>query len=125
MSQKIIRVGKADGLGDGQAFVFPIDGSKTGFVFRFNGRWFAYENVCRHVSLPLDYGDGRFFSRSGRFLHCQNHGAEYDPETGVCVRGPCQGAALKRLAVEETGGEIRVTVGSEAPGEQHPDQEKE
>ena len=41
-----------------------------------------------------------FFTPDRKFLICQTHGATYDPATGYCVGGPCQGDSLRRLPVE-------------------------
>ncbi len=74
--------------------------AREGFVANVHGTVVAYENTCRHIPLPLDYADNRFFTNDGKFFICQTHGATYEPLTGLCVRGPCQGASLKSLAVE-------------------------
>lgn len=82
-------------------FEFKRDGiSREGFAVLAEGKIVAYENVCRHLPVSLDYGDGRFFTRDRRYLICQTHGALYEPATGLCVRGPCLGASLKPLQVE-------------------------
>jgi nitrite reductase/ring-hydroxylating ferredoxin subunit len=95
--------------GQTQKFEFTRDGIwREGFVARFRGTLVAYENVCRHLPIALDYGDGRFFDRSGEHFLCQNHGALYEPLTGVCVRGPCEGARLKSLRLRQAGVEVWV-----------------
>jgi nitrite reductase/ring-hydroxylating ferredoxin subunit len=71
-----------------------------GFVACFKGQFVAYENRCRHLPLSLDYDDGRFFSRDGQHFVCQTHNAIYEPLTGLCVRGPCEGDSLKPLKIE-------------------------
>jgi nitrite reductase/ring-hydroxylating ferredoxin subunit len=82
-------------------FQYRQDGiSREGFVAFFNGQVVAYENVCRHVPITLDYGDSRFFDSHGNHFICQTHGATYEPLTGKCVAGPCTGASLKPLQVE-------------------------
>jgi nitrite reductase/ring-hydroxylating ferredoxin subunit len=73
---------------------------REGFVAYFAGQVVAYENVCRHVPITLDYGDGRFFNPQETHFVCQTHGAIYEPLTGKCISGPCTGAALKPLPVE-------------------------
>ena len=80
--------------------------SREGFVALFEGRVVAYENVCRHVPITLDYGDVRFFNGEESHFVCQTHGATYEPLSGRCVAGPCVGASLKPLAVELRGEEI-------------------
>lgn len=88
-------------------FEFALKGKPTeGFVVCFQGQLVAYENRCRHLPLSLDYDDGRFFSRDGKSFVCQTHNAIYEPLTGLCVRGPCEGASLKALKIEVVDGEV-------------------
>ena len=103
------KIGAAKELAEGASLPFTfLRGGRVvyGFVARFRGRWVAYENECRHLPLTLDYNDGRFFTADGKHFICQSHGALYDPVNGQCVRGPCVGARLKPLSVEERGGNI-------------------
>jgi nitrite reductase/ring-hydroxylating ferredoxin subunit len=39
-------------------------------------------------------------------LICSTHGALYDPATGDCRGGPCRGAGLEPVAVEEIDGQV-------------------
>jgi nitrite reductase/ring-hydroxylating ferredoxin subunit len=88
-------------------FVYRDEGiQREGFLAWFQGRVVAYENVCRHVPISLDYGDGRFFNPERTHFVCQTHGATYEPVTGECIAGPCVGAFLKGLQVEVSGDEI-------------------
>ncbi len=81
-------------------FTFRQEGiSREGFIAWFDGQLVAYENVCRHVPISLDYGDGRFFNSQQTHFVCQTHGATYEPLTGKCIAGPCVGASLKSLKV--------------------------
>jgi nitrite reductase/ring-hydroxylating ferredoxin subunit len=98
--QKIARVSE---LPEGQAVKFEFtrkDKPTEGFVARYQDKLIAYENRCRHLPLSLDYGDGKFFSSDGNHFVCQNHNALYEPLTGLCVRGPCEGESLKPLEIE-------------------------
>jgi len=93
--------------GDGARFTVTVDGiSRDAFVVRYKGRAYAYVNSCRHETLPLDFGDAVFFDDSYDALVCCHHGARYRPETGECFDGPCVGACLTRLAVEEKDGAL-------------------
>jgi nitrite reductase/ring-hydroxylating ferredoxin subunit len=76
------------------------------FVVRFHGGFHAFVNRCRHQSLPLDFGDAHFFDESCDALVCCHHGARYDPQSGRCVDGPCEGARLTRLALESRGHQL-------------------
>ncbi len=66
----------------------------------------AYRNLCQHLPIPLDSGS-RSFMHEGD-LQCRTHGARYRTSDGVCVHGPCEGARLEPLAVEEVDDEIFV-----------------
>jgi nitrite reductase/ring-hydroxylating ferredoxin subunit len=76
------------------------------FVIRRRGRLHAYLNVCRHQSRELDFGDGHFFDESADALVCCHHGARYQPDTGRCLAGPCEGGGLTALRLEQRGNEL-------------------
>ena len=102
---------RTDELSEGQtiSFHFVRAGKKvSAFVARFQGQYLAYENVCRHLPVSLDYGDDRFFTRDGRHFLCQTHGAIYEPISGLCVRGPCEGDSLEKLSIELRDGVIHL-----------------
>jgi nitrite reductase/ring-hydroxylating ferredoxin subunit len=105
-----IKIARADDVKEGRTvkFSFPRSDGKPieGFLACFQGTLVAYENRCRHLPLSLDFHDGRFFSQDGQHFICQNHNAIYEPLTGLCVRGPCEGQSLKALKIEVTGGDI-------------------
>ena len=101
--------------GDGVRFrIIDYGLESEAFAVRFRGAPLAFLNVCRHQSLPLDYGDLRFFDEAADALVCVHHGARYAPETGMCVAGPCEGSRLTRLALEERDGELWCTGRMEA-----------
>ena len=85
------------------------DALSPAFVIRYNDKVFAYLNQCAHLSLELDWEQGEFFDTSGDYIICSNHGAMFEPDTGECVNGPCFGAFLIQLAVEEADGKVILT----------------
>src|SRR5690606_2673225 len=89
-------------------FTVTIDGREVeAFAVRFQGAIRAYVNRCTDRELPLDLGDGTFFSESGRTLRCKAHGARFDPTNGACVGGLCpEGSSLTSLRVEEREGAL-------------------
>lgn len=98
--------------GDTHVFHFKRDGIRIdAFVARVKGVLVAYENLCRHLPVSLDYGDGRFWDTKKHFFVCYTHGARYEPRTGKCVDGPCGGASLHSLRVEEKEGWIHLSEG--------------
>jgi nitrite reductase/ring-hydroxylating ferredoxin subunit len=80
--------------------------STPAFVVRYAGAVHAYLNRCAHVAMELDWQEGVFFDLAGRDLLCSTHGATYDTRSGRCVGGPCNGASLVKLRVEERDGMV-------------------
>jgi nitrite reductase/ring-hydroxylating ferredoxin subunit len=104
-----IKIARVDDVAEGGTLKFPYSqGGKPaeGFLARFQGKLVAYENRCRHLPVHLDFETGRFFTPEGGQFICQTHNAIYEPLTGLCVRGPCEGESLKRLEIEIIGGDV-------------------
>lgn len=110
-----VRVGPAAARwseGESARFRLVLDGvERDAFAVRWHGEVRAFVNSCRHQSRPLDFGDGHFFDDAFDALVCCHHGARFAPDTGVCVEGPCVGAALTALALEERDGALWVVLG--------------
>ncbi|MCA9410179.1 MAG: Rieske (2Fe-2S) protein [Candidatus Omnitrophica bacterium] len=67
--------------------------------------YLSYVNRCRHLAVPLDWGDGDVLDESGNLFLCRTHGALFRLKDGFCVSGPCQGQSLFAvpIAVEKDG----------------------
>lgn len=100
-----VRVCAAADLVDGGAGVRRaaryLDGDAVVFFVRYDGIVYGYLNRCAHVPMELDWVEGQFFESSGLYLMCATHGAIYAPDSGRCVGGPCRGARLRPVRVEE------------------------
>ena len=106
MRKKIVKLMELP-TGSAKRFSFKRDGLRIdAFIANSNGDIVAYENLCRHLPITLDYGDGEFFSKDNNLFVCQTHGAFYEPKTGLCIAGPCVGASLIPLETELVDGEI-------------------
>tara|TARA_R110002110_G_scaffold362241_1_gene571970 strand:+ start:27124 stop:27438 length:315 start_codon:yes stop_codon:yes gene_type:complete len=70
------------------------------------GQLFLYENKCPHANDTLDPMGGSVCSADGLLLHCQRHAAEFLPDTGECVGGPCMGEHLNAIAFTLSNGDI-------------------
>ncbi len=91
----------------GFRFTIEIEGiDRPAFAVRHRGRIVAYVNSCRHQARELDFGDAHFFDESADALVCCHHGARYDPASGACMGGPCEGAPLTALVIEQRGREL-------------------
>lgn len=93
---------------DGVRFEVDVGGTKTSaFAVRFRGRVFAYLNRCAHVAMELDWLQGVFFDDDGQHLMCATHGALYEPASGRCAGGACQGrGGLRPIDVLERDGVV-------------------
>ena len=79
-----------------------------GVLLNCEGRFHAYVNRCRHMTTPLDFVRNQFFTEDRRHVMCMTHGAVYEPESGLCIDGPCKGLSLYRLPVVVEAGEVLV-----------------
>ncbi len=105
------RIGRREDFPDGTSRKFTLrcgGRSLEGFAFGFDGELHAYLNRCRHIPLPMDWLDNRFFTVDEKYVVCANHGALYEPTTGECVWGPCAGARLQRVPLMVEDGTVRA-----------------
>jgi len=75
-----------------------------------------YLNACPHLGVPLDWLPGKFMSADGQRIVCATHGAEFRPEDGVCLRGPCRGDRLTAVACEVRDGVVCVAMNAGLSG---------
>ena len=115
--------GPSDGIPEHGRLVLDI-GDRTVGIFRVGGKLFAYENTCPHMGGPVCQGliipavreiindkqvsTGYAFDESEMRIVCPWHGYEFSIETGSHPAKPS--IRLKRVAVEEKGGEVYVTL---------------
>jgi len=104
-------IGKVAGLEEGgKGLRFDVKNASgeviPAFVVHFDYQYFAYLNRCGHIAVQLDYMPGEFFSDDGQTLICATHGAEYAPDTGACLGGPCYGVGLDPIPIEQRDDEL-------------------
>jgi nitrite reductase/ring-hydroxylating ferredoxin subunit len=75
-------------------------------VLRGRGAVFGYVNRCPHVPTRLDYEPGDFLDETGEYLLCSGHAALFRIEDGLCIDGPCEGEALRPVALRIEGGRV-------------------
>jgi len=106
-----VRVVALGDLAPGTSRKFTLTcGSVTleGFLVNYRGTHYAYVNECQHLPMTLDWVENRFFDAAGTHLVCATHGAIYEPDTGLCVAGPCPGEVLRPLPVYAEDGALWV-----------------
>jgi nitrite reductase/ring-hydroxylating ferredoxin subunit len=90
-------------LGESHTFDYRQSGKLLdGFVIKHREGYSAYQNVCAHIPVALDYDDGDFYSDTLGRIVCKTHGATFRSEDGFCDSGPCAGQSLIRFALEVT-----------------------
>ncbi len=109
----------------GKALRFDVerDGQHLpAFVVRWRGQVLAYRNFCPHRGTELDWQPGEVFEESRLYLMCATHGALFEPDSGLCVGGPCHGASLSSIPVTVEGDRVclgqgyRLAWAAPAPG---------
>lgn len=104
-------------IGEGQVVGFVLAKAQaTGgprpwpiLVTRKGNHFYGFENACPHQGVPLDRAPGEFLDPEGNFLQCGQHRARFDPDTGYCFIGPCQGQRLTSVKVVVDDGDVCVT----------------
>ncbi len=108
-NQEICRSSDLSNGGKGVVFGVLNQGrEQPAFVIRHNEKAYAYLNQCAHLFLELDWDTGEFFDHDGEFIVCANHGALFEPDTGLCINGPCYGMSLTNISVSENDGRISI-----------------
>lgn len=99
------RIADFEGQGPATAVFFEAvvrGDARPCFALRTGAGVRAFLNVCAHRNQPVVV-DGRPLDDAG-LVECRAHGAKYDPASGLCVEGPCEGARLVPVPVTERDG---------------------
>jgi nitrite reductase/ring-hydroxylating ferredoxin subunit len=97
-------VGKLDEFPKGVIRACRVN-QKSVAVVQVSGRVHAYANVCPHAGYTLAGGPV-----TDTTLICDVHGAEFELETGVAIRGPAaRGLDVYKVRVE--GSDVLVAEG--------------
>jgi nitrite reductase/ring-hydroxylating ferredoxin subunit len=117
MSEQPHTLCRLDALPEHGARGFPLPGEadpQALIVVRWNDRVFGYRNRCPHTGAPLNWMPDRFFDIDDRLLQCSLHMALFEPDSGLCVYGPCHGRSLPGVALEVVDGWVRLATECEA-----------
>jgi nitrite reductase/ring-hydroxylating ferredoxin subunit len=106
----VARLSDIDDPGALESSVGVGDWPFRGLIVRWQGRVFAYVNICPHQRHPLNLTPRGFFTPDRDALICSSHGARFAPDTGLCIRGPCSGRSLDPLPCRVDGDTVRVTL---------------
>jgi nitrite reductase/ring-hydroxylating ferredoxin subunit len=102
------RLCRLDDITVGAARGFPLNGRSVIVVRNRSGAVTAWLNRCPHLGVPLNWQDDAFMDAEGSLLRCATHGALFEPDTGLCVLGPCRGESLWSLDCEIRDGDVLI-----------------
>ena len=86
--------------GASKGFLGDESGSDLLFIVKQDGQLFGWRNACPHVSgAPMAWRKDAYMNSQQTFISCHAHGALFEPNTGLCVQGPCLGKSLKPVPV--------------------------
>lgn len=104
-----VRLGPIDLIADGGARNFVLEmkaGRFHGFAVRVGDAVHGYVDRCPHMGLPLAQLLDAYLTDDGSLIQCGWHGALFRIADGVCVGGPCSGAALASWPLQVRDGAI-------------------
>lgn len=88
------------------------------FIVRREHTLRAYFNICPHAGSSLPWQKDKYLNADGTRIVCYAHGAEFDPDSGECLRGPALGRSLYPVDLLVTeDGTIQARVGRREAGE--------
>lgn len=96
MPDSAVRLCALADLPDGGARGFdPMGrGRATVFAVRRGARVQVWADRCPHHGTPLPWRRDAYLNAAGDRIVCAAHGALFEPDSGLCVQGPCLGDRL-------------------------------
>ncbi|MDH5326202.1 MAG: Rieske 2Fe-2S domain-containing protein [Gammaproteobacteria bacterium] len=86
-----------------------VNGDETAlFIIKRAQRFFAYLNRCPHTGVSLNWQPDQFLDYENEFIQCAMHGALFQVEDGLCIRGPCVGRSLTPVTLTEKDNALYV-----------------
>jgi nitrite reductase/ring-hydroxylating ferredoxin subunit len=72
-------------------------GRDTVFAVRRGDAVRVWADRCPHHGTPMPWRKDAYLNAAGDRIVCSAHGALFEPDTGLCVQGPCLGERLRAL----------------------------
>ena len=99
--------------GDSRGVDAAGDGRASLFVIRRGARVVAWRDDCPHIAgARMAWRRDAYLNADRSRIVCHAHGAEFDIDSGLCLRGPCAG---ERLAAVPAWVDARGLVWLDAP----------
>ena len=94
---------RAELIGESEARGFApfADPRRKMFVVRYGGALHGYWDACPHYGdTPMAWRTHAYLNAAGDRIVCASHGAEFEIDTGLCVKGAALGQCLKKAPVK-------------------------
>lgn len=93
------KIGMTEEIPEREARSYDLENGDTIFITQRDGCFYAYQNLCPHLQVELEFLENQFLDRDQAYIECSTHGALFTVETGECISGPCQGQALEKVDI--------------------------
>lgn len=103
-----------------KGFALNSTGAVNIFIVRKGNLLRAYKNHCPHTGAPLEWKPDQFLDFENRFIQCALHGALFEIDSGLCVRGPCAGGLLQPEILEQDGESVYLVENRESKADNAP-----
>lgn len=100
---------KLSEINEGETVDFDYQGQPA-ILIKFNGKLFAYVNVCTHEGGPCILEEAPGITKPGeKRLHCQWHDSTFNPTTGEAMTDPApEGSRLEKIEIKIEGDTVYV-----------------
>lgn len=78
-------------------------------VIKKRDDFFVFANSCPHLNKKLTTKNLTILDAGQDFIHCTRHNALFTLDEGLCIKGPCNGQRLTKIAHTVRGDGIYVT----------------
>ncbi|MDR7945063.1 Rieske (2Fe-2S) protein [Achromobacter aegrifaciens] len=96
---------RVEDIPDGGSLTAEMGAQPVVLLRRGQTVW-GYVNRCPHFSVTLNAADGAVLTYEAQVLMCAHHSALFRFEDGLCIEGPCQGAALDPQPLRVDAGRV-------------------
>lgn len=99
----IVNLAPINDVKQGQWYEYSLqteEGFKSIMLQLKSGKYYGFLNSCPHQGRRMDYAAGQFLTSDLGTIICPAHGAEFNPESGLCINGPCLGESLKTVTIK-------------------------
>ena len=95
----MIKIAMMEEIPEREARSYETPNGDTIFITQRDGSFYAYQNLCPHLQVELEFLENQFLDRDQEYIECSTHGALFLVEPGECISGPCLGQSLEKVKI--------------------------